>query len=135
MHDYSVPVNNPDVPELKELTRNGTSLTVEFEKADSSGAVLVYARKKGTEEWFPKPGYGEFFLTSPATITLDSATDEYEVSIIAVRDNMLSDRNDGSYSKNCFIYIQGQGFVPCTPYLYDYNGKNPTPVSAAILNV
>ena len=100
---------------------------------NSNDKILVYARKKGTTDWYaknaagstPASKYGITFSSSPASISMDTSKAEYEVLLISTRDNLLSAQtsifNLSKKGAICYIYDNGS-WKEATPYIY-YNGK------------
>lgn len=56
----------------------------------TNSSVLIYARKKGTTGWFPKPSYGSPFNGTSGQITMDANDTTYEIMSIAISDGLLS---------------------------------------------
>lgn len=103
-YDNSVPTNHPDQPKIKSVkySEDRSNATVTVETANENDYYLLYARnlKSGYEHWYPKSTdggntFGIAYQTSdgPITIPLDSSTGNYEFSVFAMRDYMMSLRS------------------------------------------
>lgn len=103
-YDNDVPINHPDQPKIKSIKYSDDNLeaTVTVTTASEDDYYLLYARNRnsGYEHWYPKSvdggnSFGVAYKASdgPITIPLDSSTGDYEFSVFAMRDYMMSLRS------------------------------------------
>lgn len=94
--NYGVSNANPSAPTNLSATQNGkeTSATMRWSLPTAGSATLVYARKRNTTDWWPKPTYGSPFMGTSGQISFDADTSVYELMAIAVKDNLLSQQSE-----------------------------------------
>lgn len=92
----AISAQNPPVPSGLTGKQNGTALTATLSwVAPGTGtSTLLYARKRGTTDWWPKPSYGSLFDGATAQLSFDTDKTVYEVMAIAVRDYLLSPQTE-----------------------------------------
>ena len=120
----SVDTNHPTTPTITAAIRSADGRSAEIHFSDpTGGGVYIYVRAKNTTPWFPKPSFGSAFSSSPASVSLDSATTEYQVSAIAKNYSTIlslrsavADITDAGPEGGARIYNGGWGAYD--PYIY-----------------
>lgn len=96
--------------------KDTTDATISWTTVSPVSSVLIYARKRGTIDWWPKPTYGDLFAGSSGRISFDKDTTVYELMLIGVKDNLLSQQS-------------GIITLPISllePFDWTYAGRDPT---------
>lgn len=88
----NVASNNPGRPTITDARqdRPNTTATIQWNTSTASASTILYARKRGTTDWWPKPSYGSPFTGTSGQISFDRDTTTYEVMAISVWNNLLS---------------------------------------------
>lgn len=68
--------------------------TVSWAYGTSGSSSLIFARKRGTDDWWPKPSWGTLFSGTAGRLSFDKDTTVYELKLIAVKNDLLSAPSD-----------------------------------------
>lgn len=88
--------SNPGTPTITKATQNGkeTNATLTWSNPTSGAVTLIYARKKGTIDWWPKPAYGSPFSGNSGIVSFNKDAAVYELMAISNYNNYLSLQSD-----------------------------------------